>query len=63
MPADEAWVRFDEWRSNRTEAILRKIDRLLDELPDHPERAEQIASQLKVLTHDLREIEKAKPPT
>jgi hypothetical protein len=62
MPADRAWVEFDEWRSRRVEAIFRKMDRLLDELPDHPELAEQTAVQLQALMRDLREIEKAKPP-
>jgi hypothetical protein len=62
MPS-QSWVDFDVWRTTQMEARFRKIDKLLDALPDRPEQGLQIAGQIRLLLDEVRELEKAKPPT
>jgi hypothetical protein len=54
--------RFEARQIAEIERIFRKMDKLLDALPDQPEHAELIDARLKVLQQRLRAVEKAKPP-
>lgn len=62
MGIHEERHRLEGQRIREIESIFRKIGKLLDDLPSHPELAERIAVRIKALQQHLREIGRAKRP-
>jgi hypothetical protein len=62
MAQNKDCERFEVQQIAEIERIFRKMNKLLDALPDQPEHAELIGARLKVLQQRLHVVEMAKPP-
>jgi hypothetical protein len=60
METHEERHRLEGQQIREIESIFRKIGKLLDDLPNHPELAERIVVRVKALQQQLREIERAR---